>query len=110
MDYSRKFYRLEIAVSDVAHSDYLTNFIADGVARGEIPSNILAMNLEMYWHRMLIEEEGRHFPIAEVALMPLRSFIYRMILPEGKNAVKEYGRMSSERDFECYTVSKIGAE
>lgn len=104
VDYSRKFYRLEIAVSDVAHSDYLTNFIADGVARGEIPSNILAMNLGMYWHRMLIEEEGRHFPIAEVALMPLRSFIYRMILPEGKNAVKEYGRMSSERDFDCHTV------
>lgn len=100
--HARQFYLLTLPVDEVVPQDYLTNCITDGVEKGQYPSNVLAMHHGIYWHRVLVEDEGRDYPVAEVALAPLRSYIYSMVLSPSNNRVEEFGRTTDREFSQCY--------
>lgn len=102
VSHARQFYLLTLPVDEVVPQDYLTNYIIDGVEKGHYPSHVLAMHHGIYWHRMLVEDMGSQYPVAEVALAPLRSYIYSMVLSPRNNRVEEFGRMPNREFHQCY--------
>lgn len=102
------FYLLTLPVDEVFPQDDLTNYITDGVEKCLYPSNVLAMHHGIYWHRMLVEDEGSRYPVAEVALAPLRSYIYSMVLSPRKSRVQEFGRTRNREFDQCYvSLTKV---
>lgn len=71
---------------------YFSQLIAERITNGTLPSNILAMHNNFYWHRMCLEDNSQGFPCIEASLAELRGRIYRIILPRQECLVNEHGR------------------
>ncbi|XP_013382983.1 uncharacterized protein LOC106153553 [Lingula anatina] len=89
---SRQFYTLTAPPDRPTMKCPLSEYLEQAVQHGALPSNIMAMHSNFYWHRFLLEDSTPGLPCAEVALQSLRTFIYRMVLPRYENYVYEYGR------------------
>ncbi|XP_074654960.1 uncharacterized protein LOC141908708 [Tubulanus polymorphus] len=101
IDHSRDFYSLKSTQSTTEYrslkAGHLTDYLVECVSNGSLPSNVLAMHNNFYWHRMLIEDMSIGHPCIESVLSDLRSFIYRIVLPVDENVVIEYGRTPQEQ-------------
>ncbi len=93
---SRQFYGLTLPPDTSTFKGLLSHLIDEGVQSGDYAPHIMGMHFNFYWHRLLLEECDHGKPCAEVALAPLRSFVYRMVLNRQEQIVVEYGRTPYE--------------
>ena len=70
---------------------YFSQLIGERVMNGTLPSNIMAMHNNFYWHRLSMEDNSQGFPCVETSLAELRGRIYRIVLPRQECSVTEYG-------------------
>ena len=94
MQHSRNFYNLTCSenLMKPPQKGYFSQLIAERITNGTLPSNILAMHNNFYWHRMCLEDNSQGFPCIEASLAELRGRIYRIILPRQECLVNEHGR------------------
>ncbi|XP_041378105.1 uncharacterized protein LOC121390373 [Gigantopelta aegis] len=105
VEHSRHFYLLHLN-EEVGSSfkDVSTTVIEEGVKRGDYCPNFVSMNNSFYWQRMLLEDISHGCSCVEIQLCPLRSYIYKLVLPRHKHFVTEYGRTPWE-EFKHATVN-----
>ncbi|XP_059147218.1 uncharacterized protein LOC131934962 [Physella acuta] len=104
VNHARQFYSLTLKDEEEEQTGYIFNLIADGIRSGKMPSTIVSMHQGTYWHRQVLEDPTPGRPVAEVALQTLRSYVYKMLLPRGKQSVLELGRTPHKLMLEMEVV------
>ena len=94
---SRQFYSISFPPEESNVKGDLTRYLQEGIEQGRYPAAIMGMHLNFYWYRMLLEDISEGAPSIELALAPLRSYIYRIILDRKDNMVIEHGRKPFEQ-------------
>ncbi|KAK3609667.1 hypothetical protein CHS0354_035953 [Potamilus streckersoni] len=94
--HSQGFYKLEAGPDQPPKKGYFSQLIQERIMKGTLPSTIISMHNNFYWHRLLLEDTAFGQPSVECALAELRSYIYRIVLPRHENLVNEYGRSPYE--------------
>lgn len=94
VQHSRNFYTLSYPENTVKppQKGYFSQLIGERITSGTLPSNIMAMHNNFYWHRMCLEDNSQGWPCVEVSLAELRGRIYRIVLPRQECLVNEHGR------------------
>ncbi|WAR13845.1 hypothetical protein MAR_003950 [Mya arenaria] len=94
VDYSRNLYNLKGEPDKCPQKGDFSQVIEKKIrsGSGQYPSNIMSMHNNFYWYRMLLEDNRRGAPCAELSLTPLRAHLYRIVLPKEEKLVKEHGR------------------
>ncbi|WAR13840.1 hypothetical protein MAR_003945 [Mya arenaria] len=92
--YSRNFYNLKGEPDKCPQKGDFSQVIEEKIrsGSGQYPSNIMSMYNNFYWYRMLLEDNRRGAPCAELSLTPLRAHLYRIVLPKEERLVNEHGR------------------
>ena len=67
----------------------------DAIDAGRM-ANLMGIHMKFYWHRLLLEDVSYGAPSVEVALGPLRLFVYEMMVDKTEDTVMEYGRTPYE--------------
>ncbi|XP_046370575.2 uncharacterized protein LOC124144991 [Haliotis rufescens] len=102
--HTRNFYMLTCPAVDKSAHGFIHNLLWEGIQHGTFSPHVLGLHNGFYWRRMLVEESAHGHPSSEVALVGLRTYIYRMVLPIHKHQVTEFGR-SDHRDYEDVRIN-----
>ncbi|XP_048250170.1 uncharacterized protein LOC124111193 isoform X2 [Haliotis rufescens] len=106
---SRLFYLLQCCEPDGDKGE-VHSLLNDGILRGSLPSELLAIHNRVFWHGVSIEQPSLCDHTSDTALTELRRRIYRMVLPQNVDTVDEFGLNSQGHKCECISVKAINDE
>lgn len=88
---SREFYKLRMASDEILFTNPLSVYLRDAIEAGRM-ANLMGIHMRFYWHRLLLEDMTPGLTSIELALVPLRMFVYELMVDVTDDTVMEYGR------------------
>lgn len=89
--HSREFYSLQLEYKDGPKKGYYTQLLEEGISAGKYPCFLMGFHNNFCWYRVMLEDNSPGQQFAESALIPLRTYVYRIVLPRHETEVVEHG-------------------
>ncbi|XP_046570856.1 uncharacterized protein LOC124279113 [Haliotis rubra] len=102
--HTRNFYMLTCPAENHSTQGFIYNLLCEGIEHGSFSPHVLGFHNGLYWRRIFVEEVAHGHPSSEMALIGLRMYIYRIVLPTNRHQVTEHGR-SDHRNYEYTRIN-----